>query len=304
MSLSSLAFLLSKLLSTGRQQRTPTMADNHLPAEDPIPTSSNEASQSRTITVVNQERTALSSSSHHHASYPMVGFGGVCGYAPGGIPAYSNGNDDYFSYSSHYDAHLFTGYQWQCVEFARRWLLERKGLVLPLYHFAAHIIYGEKVGDLEGNLVDALVVRNGHSTQPPDVDSLIIYPSSLRNFVGHVGVITEVGPNFVRVADQNRFFHHWGDKHYSAEFPLILRNDGTYVIDDPVIQCSGWVSFPGHPNRPDGMKLVIPESLKSPPSSWPHRHLYFVWQGMRESCCGVKPPQKKSSSTSLSCCCC
>jgi hypothetical protein len=235
------------------------------------------------------------------APLELVPFGGVCGYAPGGIPAYSNGNDEHFSNTSNYDAHLFTGYQWQCVEFSRRWLLERKGLVLPLYFIAAHIIYGEKVGDLEGNLVDALVVRNGHTTEPPAVDSLIIYPSSKKNVVGHVGVITEVGSHFVRVADQNRFFHHWGDKHYSAEFPLILRDDGTYVIDDPVIQCSGWVSFPGHPNRPDGEKLVIPESLKSPPKSWLPRHLHFVWRGIKEHYWGVD--KKESSQPAPSSCC-
>jgi hypothetical protein len=226
-----------------------------------------------------------------------VPFGGICGYAPGGIAAFSNGSDTHFSNESNYDGHFFTGYKWQCVEFARRWLLERKGLVLPLYFFAAHIIYGKEVATLDDQRVEALVVRNGHSTEPPEADSLIIYPSTRKNVVGHVGVITHVGLDFVRVADQNRYFHYWGDKDYSAEFPLVKRSDGTYVIEDPDGQCSGWISFPGFPNRPDGVKLIVPSSLKSAPKSWIPRHLYFVWKGIEEHYWGVNPPTDKKTAT-------
>ncbi|CUF51224.1 Hypothetical protein, putative, partial [Bodo saltans] len=47
------------------------------------------------------------------------------------------------------------------------------------------------------------------------------------------------------------------------------------------------------PNRPDGVKLVIPESLKSPPKSWFPRHLHFVWRGIKEHYWGVEKKEKK-----------
>lgn len=217
----------------------------------------------------------------------------VCGYAPGGIPAYSNGNDELFTNTSNYMEHLFVGYKWQCVEFARRWLLLRKGLILPEYHFAAHIIYGNEVMTLEGKHVRALVVRNGTSKEPPLADSLIIYPSTKKNFVGHVGVITEVGADYVRVADQNRFFHHWGSKSYSAQFSLQKRDDGTYYIDDPVVACSGWISFPNFPNRPDGAPVTIPTAIKAPPRAWFPSHLRFVWLGIKEHFCGLPKAEEE-----------
>ena len=63
-------------------------------------------------------------------------FGTVLGIAPGGVAAYSS---DYYSVDPqqlpdrhsfrNYVQGVYTGYKWQCVEFARRWLLQCKGYV-------------------------------------------------------------------------------------------------------------------------------------------------------------------------------
>jgi glutathionylspermidine amidase/synthetase len=63
-------------------------------------------------------------------------FGTLLGYAPGNIPVYSSDYDsvdpaampDRHAYRHHVNG-IYTGYKWQCVEFARRWLLENKGYV-------------------------------------------------------------------------------------------------------------------------------------------------------------------------------
>lgn len=49
------------------------------------------------------------------------------------------------------------------------------------------------------------------TTTSPTVDSLIIYPFTLRNMTGHIGVITMVDleRGLVGVADQNRYFTPW-----------------------------------------------------------------------------------------------
>ena len=59
-------------------------------------------------------------------------FGTVLGVAPGGVPAYSC---DYETWKEpreqrnwrHSHDGVFTGAKWQCVEFARRWLLINYG---------------------------------------------------------------------------------------------------------------------------------------------------------------------------------
>ena len=200
------------------------------------------------------------------------------GEAPGGTPAFSNKDDEHFTAIENYDGHFFTGYQWQCVEFARRWLLERKGLLLPQVHFAAHIIFLTEVYDLELKPVPTVIVFNGSTTKPVP-DSLIIYPQSVGNFVGHVGVITEVGEDYVCVADQNRFFHHWGDNTHSMRFPIELV-DGRYFIRDHEVECAGWVTFPNHPNL--SSKPELPPGLKASPALSQGAHLRLFARGLRD----------------------
>ncbi|SCU69258.1 amidase, putative [Trypanosoma equiperdum] len=194
----------------------------------------------------------------------VVPLHGVCGYAPGCIPAYSNGTDTTFTYQGHYADNFFMGYKWQCVEFARRWLLLRKGLALPQYDFAAHLIHMREVCDAEtGEVVPCKFVSQG-SPEPPVADALIVYPGTRENIFGHVGVITHVTDALVGVADQNRFFHDWDGRPYAAEFPLECV-DGQYFIRDPLVECRGWVTFPERPNRVEGVPLVVSPHVRGPP---------------------------------------
>lgn len=191
---------------------------------------------------------------------------GICGFAPGHIPAYSNGADDVFTGQRHYEQHYFMGYKWQCVEFARRWLLHRKGLALPQYDFAAHLVHLREVVDVHtGAAVPCKFIPQG-SEIAPEADSLIVYPGSRKNIVGHVGVITAVTNSTVCVADQNRFFYHWGEKTFSAEFPLDCVGGRYYIRDPDRVECRGWILFPDRPNRPDGEPFVLQPHMRGPPS--------------------------------------
>jgi trypanothione synthetase/amidase len=209
------------------------------------------------------------------AGSPRVPLHAKQGAAPGGTAAFSNQDDTHFTAVENYsdDGVIFLGYQWQCVEYARRWLLERKGLLLPQVYFAAHIIFLDTVYDLDLRPVATVIVRNGTTTRPVP-DSLIVYPQSRENFVGHVGVITEVGEDYVCVADQNRFFHHWGERTHSMRFKLDKTPDGKYFIRDHEVECAGWLTFPGHPNLE--AKPEVPRSLKGTPalSTWTNLKLF------------------------------
>lgn len=188
-----------------------------------------------------------------------IPFGEIQGYAPGGIPAYSNKHDHYFSGERSIEDNVFCGFKYQCVEFARRWLLERKALVLPDVNWACHIFQLKEVHDAAtAEDFSVLAVRNG-TAEKPVADTLLIYPSCETNVVGHVGAITEVGDDYVCVADQNYRFHKWETSH---AYKLRLEHkDGIWTIIDDIdaddIQIPlGWVTFPGRENRPEGAPPV------------------------------------------------
>ncbi|KAG5501073.1 hypothetical protein GH5_04666 [Leishmania sp. Ghana 2012 LV757] len=189
-----------------------------------------------------------------------IPFGEVQGYAPGGIPAYSNKHDHYFSGERSIEGNVFCGYRYQCVEFARRWLLRRKGLLLPDVNWACHIFQLKAVRDAATAEDFAVqIVRNGTKAKP-EADTLLIYPSSETSVVGHVGVITEVGNDYVCVADQNYRFHKW-ESSYAYKLKLEHKDGIWTVIDDIDVDDIeiplGWVSFPGRENRADGAPPVV-----------------------------------------------
>ena len=207
----------------------------------------------------------------------------IQGYAPGGIPAFSNFENNNFPENRDLQG-FFTGVKWQCVEFARRWLLHRKGLMLPDVYFAAHLFLIPHVFDAATfNPVPVRSVRNG-APEPPQADSLIIYSTQYNSFPGHVGVITEVGKDYVRVADQNRFFHKW-EGEFSHEFPLEKDTKGNYHIIDKHETVLGWVLFPAeYKNRSEAEKdtIVIKEGATKPPGFDSAAHKKFFRSGFGE----------------------
>mmetsp|Transcript_16409 Transcript_16409/g.50910 ORF Transcript_16409/g.50910 Transcript_16409/m.50910 type:complete len:299 (+) Transcript_16409:44-940(+) len=178
------------------------------------------------------------------------------GATPNGTIAYSNKNCEAFAGVRNHDGKFFTGYQWQCVEFARRWLWDQKGLMLPDIDIAAEIFFVPHVYDpLTHTKVPVRPVRNG-GKEKPTAGTYLIYAPAADNFPGHIAVITGVGADHVLVADQNRDFRKWpGD--YAVKFPLVHdAKRGTWTIvdkEDPII---GWVQFPGR----DDVHLEKPEA--------------------------------------------
>lgn len=192
-----------------------------------------------------------------------VPFGEVQGYAPGGIPAYSNKHDMYFSGERSIDGNFFCGFKYQCVEFARRWLYERKSLVLPDIPWSVHIFNLKEVFDASTAKPVRCVAINNGTAEKPVADSFLIYPSEEDNPVGHVAVITEVGDNWIRIADQNHRFHKW-EGNFSAQLKLSYENNVWTVTDDVdarVYKPLGWVIFPDTPDRDVSKPLELHKTL-------------------------------------------
>ena len=173
----------------------------------------------------------------------FVPFNEVEGIASSNVPAYSNKYSGYYRGGRHHLHGVFTGYQWQCVEFARRWLLMRKSCTFMDIPCACNIWddvpYIERVTD--GKQFRLRAVPNG-SPQPPKKDSLLIYSRNRKMPYGHVAIITDVTPDHVHIAEQNNLYSYWpGD--YARRERLVFENGGYYIDDeDPVY---GWMEIEG-----------------------------------------------------------
>ena len=119
-------------------------------------------------------------------------YGKMLGKSPRGIEAYSNCQSGCVIFESNTWNGIYTGIKWQCVEYARRWLLVNTGAVYGDVDIAAdiwdkidHLTYvkSKKPIPLETHL-------NG-STQAPEIGDLLIYAKAF-NGTGHVAVVTGI----------------------------------------------------------------------------------------------------------------
>ncbi|CAF1100836.1 unnamed protein product [Rotaria sordida] len=171
----------------------------------------------------------------------FVPFNHILGTASTNVPAYSNTDDEIFSVERHYMHGIFMGIKWQCVEYARRWLLLRKGCVFKNIRCAADIWTQlnnvERVND--GQRFSLKAYPNGSPTIPKP-DSFLIYSRSEEQPVGHIAIICDVGPDYIRIAEQNNKFHYWVDD-YARQIQLIYK-DGLYYVEDedPIY---GWMEI-------------------------------------------------------------
>ena len=128
--------------------------------------------------------------------------------------------------------------KWQCVEFARRWLFEQRGLVFGDVDVAADlwsdIDYLTRVGD--GARLPMQRIVNG-AASPPQVGDLLIYARAFHN-TGHVAVVVRVDDDrgFVQVAEQNYDNRPWLADH-ARSIPVVAHENRYWLLDPYLL---GW----------------------------------------------------------------
>lgn len=159
-------------------------------------------------------------------------------------PAYSNdGHDEDDSEINFVELpdsgkQIFTGVKWQCVEYARRWLIDNLGITF------ASIDNAYQIWDLphfshanSDRAVPIVRCQNDISTVAPSLGDLLIYSNALI-ITGHVAVIVGVEQDSILIAEQNHN-HFWIDKSYSRRLPLQQDANGRFhLVDKAVI---GWI---------------------------------------------------------------
>ena len=146
-------------------------------------------------------------------------FGSLLGVAPGGVPAYSSKG---MSFRSHYNGEIYYGARYQCVEFARRWLVHTQGVTFGSVGMAYEIFpltHATRVSD--NSEVPWNNVANGSTTRPVAGCILIWNEGAEFKWTGHVAVVTAVSDSYVRIAEQNVHDMSWEGRDYSRELPAV-----------------------------------------------------------------------------------
>ena len=132
----------------------------------------------------------------------------------------------------------YTGIKWQCVEYARRWLLVHDGVVFGDIDIAANMWDRiNHVTNVSNHEDTPLVNYANGSAHMPETGDLLIYAREFET-TGHVAVVTSVDEKAgtIRVAEENYSNTPWpGD--YSREIPFIRRGDKVWLLDSFLI---GW----------------------------------------------------------------
>ena len=169
-------------------------------------------------------------------------YGAVLGVSKRGVEAYSNCSADCVVYDPHHWHGTYTGIKWQCVEYARRWLLQNKGVVYGDVDIAADI--WDKIDhlvDVETKQKLPLEAHLNGAQQPPEPGDLLIYAKAF-NDTGHVAVVIEADydAGYIKVAEQNYRNLPWADD-YSRKIELIKRADTYWLLDSYLL---GWKHLP------------------------------------------------------------
>lgn len=165
-------------------------------------------------------------------------YGEVLGKSPAGVAAYSNCNSSCVVFEPAKYEGTYTGIKWQCVEYARRWLLVNEGVVYGDVDVAADIWNKiEHVSTVPGKKAIKLVnFVNGSTTMPARGD-LLVYAREYLN-TGHVAVVTavDVKQGFIKVAEQNFLNSRWpGDFARKIKY---VHSEGSFWLMDPYLL--GW----------------------------------------------------------------
>ena len=166
-------------------------------------------------------------------------YGMVLGQSPGGVVAYSNCNSGCVVFEPSKHNGTYTGIKWQCVEYARRWLLVNEGVVYGDVDYAIDI--WDKIDHYRQVEWDEKIPATNHpngSAVMPRRGDLLIYSRVMFGGTGHVAVVTGVDEKagHVTVAEQNFRNAVWDDK-FARKIPLLKRDDGVWLLDSYLI---GW----------------------------------------------------------------
>lgn len=126
------------------------------------------------------------------------------------------------------------GLKYQCVEFVKRFYYEVYNHKMPNSYGHAKEFFNHSLSDGAYNKDRAMrQYRNGSSTRP-QADDLIVFGAASFNKFGHVAIISEVGDDYVEIAQQNPGVNNPSRAKYQ-----MINNNGRYRIVNQYVD--GWL---------------------------------------------------------------
>lgn len=165
-------------------------------------------------------------------------YGKVLGVSKRGIEAYSNCHSNCVIYEPNKWQGTYTGIKWQCVEYARRWLLVNKGAVYGDVDTAADIWHKiNTLTEVKTNKILPLESLLNGSKQAPQVGDLLIYAKEFNN-TGHVAVVIDVDLDngVIEVGEQNYNNEVWPEN-YARKIELVKKGNIYWLLDRYIL---GW----------------------------------------------------------------
>jgi glutathionylspermidine amidase/synthetase len=113
-----------------------------------------------------------------------------------GVDAYSNQRDETNSLDPNYYKGIYTGQKWQCVEFARRYLIINEGITF------SDVDSAFEIPKAQFKTLNGVLVQMSNELKK---GSLIVWSKSYekRSPDGHVAIVSLVTPFGVTVVEQN-----------------------------------------------------------------------------------------------------
>lgn len=146
----------------------------------------------------------------------------VLGIDKYGVPSYQNNDKS----SANYYNGFYTGIKYQCVEYARRWLIQVKGYTFPEVDHAYQIYDLPIAQTIKGKAL--LFESIPSSSIDIRAGDLVIYRKSDTFPHGHVAVVSDVDASFVYLSEQNMNKRKW-KQNYSRKILKTNINDGTIL---------------------------------------------------------------------------
>jgi len=168
-----------------------------------------------------------------------MNFGEIIGITDQGVIAFSNENSNH---QANYYQGIYTGLKYECVEFARRWLIIVYGITFESVDRAKDIYHLNYFLSVLNPLQKIPIKKCINGSNNISLGDLVIWTNK-GEFLehGHVAVVVKIKDNQVYIAEQNTTNNNWNGKKYSRK--LLFNNNILVDKEYPDTEIIGWINY-------------------------------------------------------------
>ena len=173
----------------------------------------------------------------------LTSYGTVLGIFEG-VLSYSNCNDQCINFNdtgvmfpkkeTGFIRDVYVGVRWQCVEYARRYLITTRKVTFESIDAAFQIFNLTCLTDLttENSYASFVSIKNG-AQYPPKIGDLLIFSKTSEAPFGHVAVVTglDLEKGYVAIAEQN-INTKWENPDAYSRRIAIFKINGKYFVQE------------------------------------------------------------------------